>query len=321
MPTRWDEPITKELNKVEEEIQRSVISQESLLTEISLHVISSGGKRLRPGVVLLAHKAVGGSDISKIVDMAAAFELIHSATLIHDDINDGGRTRRGRESAYRQFGIQKALVTGDFLFVKGFQLGGPQDRKVVNYLANACTNMAESEILQWKYANDPETSIESYLKIIEGKTARPIEAGAKVGAFLGGGSSRQIDDLGRYGLNLGLAFQITDDILDIVGSEATLGKPRGMDFLDGTPTLPLILGMNDGTKGKRISTLFKKKRKSHNDLEEALLLLSKSDALDSARKYALEYSEKAMGCLRSVPRSVYKDSLKALAKVVVHRDS
>lgn len=154
MSTRWDEPITEELNKVEKEIQRSVVSQERLLTEISLHVISSGGKRLRPGVVLLAHKAVGGSDTSKIVDMAAAFELIHSATLIHDDINDGGRTRRGRESAHRQFGIQKALVTGDFLFVKGFQLGGPQDRTVVNYLADACTNMQR---VRYSNGNTPTT--------------------------------------------------------------------------------------------------------------------------------------------------------------------
>ena len=321
MPARWESPINEELRMVEEEIRRSVFSQQRLLTEISMHVIGSGGKRIRPGVAILAFKAVGGTDTSKIVGMAAAFELIHSATLIHDDINDGGKMRRGRVSAFRKFGVQRALVAGDFLFVKGFQLGGPQDRRVVNYLADACTNVAESEILQEYHVRDPRTPIDSYLKIIEGKTAKPIEAGAKVGAFIGGGTSKQVEALGRYGLNLGLAFQITDDILDIVGSEATLGKPKGMDFLDGTPTLPLILAMNDGVDRKRISTLFRKKKKTPGEVREGLRLLSRLDALESAREYAREFSDKAIQRLGPIPPSTYRDSLQTLARAVVERDS
>jgi len=321
MPARWESPINEELRMVEEEIRRSVFSQQRLLTEISMHVIGSGGKRIRPGVAILAFKAVGGTDTSKIVGMAAAFELIHSATLIHDDINDGGKMRRGRVSAFRKFGVQRALVAGDFLFVKGFQLGGPQDRRVVNYLADACTNVAESEILQEYHVRDPRTPIDSYLKIIEGKTAKPIEAGAKVGAFIGGGTSKQVEALGRYGLNLGLAFQITDDILDIVGSEATLGKPKGMDFFDGTPTLPLILAMNDGVDRKRISTLFRKKKKTPGEIREALRLLSRLDALESAREYAREFSDKAIQRLGPIPPSTYRDSLQTLARAVVERDS
>jgi octaprenyl-diphosphate synthase len=321
MPARWDASIAEELRMVEEEIGKSVLSQQKLLTEISMHVIGSGGKRIRPGVAILAYKAVGGTDISKIIGIAAAFELIHSATLIHDDINDDGKMRRGRISAFKKFGVQRALVAGDFLFVKGFKLGGPQDRRVVDYLADACTNMAESEILQGYYAHDPKTPIDDYLRIIEGKTARPIEAGAKVGAFIGGGKPERIEALGNYGLNLGLAFQITDDILDIVGSEETLGKPKGMDFLDGTPTLPLILAMNDGVNGRRISALFRKKRKSPDELREALLLLSRSDALGDAKEYAREFSHEAIQYLDSIPPSIYRESLQTLARVVIERDS
>jgi geranylgeranyl pyrophosphate synthase len=321
MPARWESPINEELKMVEEAIGKSVFSQQQLLTEISMHVIGSGGKRIRPGVAILAFKAVGGTDTSKIVGMAAAFELIHSATLIHDDISDGGKMRRGKASAFRKFGVHRALVAGDFLFVKGFQIGGPQDSRVVNYLADACTNMAESEMVQRSHLRDPRTPIDSYLKIIEGKTARPIEAGAKVGAFIGGGTSKQVEALGSYGLNLGLAFQITDDILDIVGSEAILGKPKGMDFSDGTPTLPLILAMNDGVDRKRISTLFRKKEKTPGEVREALRLLSRSDALESARKYAREFSNRAVHCLEPIAPSVYKDSFRTLATVVVERDS
>ncbi|MGD0056294.1 MAG: polyprenyl synthetase family protein [Methanomassiliicoccales archaeon] len=306
---------------VEGEIGRSVLSRQRLLTEISMHVIGSGGKRIRPGVVILAFKAVGGNETSKIVGMAAAFELIHSATLIHDDINDGGKMRRGRISAFTKFGVQRALIAGDFLFVKAFQLGGPQDRRVVNYLADACTNVAEGEMLQGHHLRDPRTPIDNYLKIIEGKTARPIEAGAKVGAYIGGGASVQVDALGSYALNLGLAFQITDDILDIIGSEAILGKPRGMDFFDGTPTLPLILAMSDGVDHSQISTLFRKKKKTPRDVREALRLLSRSDALENSRKYARKFSAKAVQYLGPIAPSTYRDSLEALARAVVERDS
>lgn len=318
---RWDAPISKELQMVEDEIQRSILSRQKLLTEISLHVIGSGGKRIRPGVALLSFKALGGDDVSEIIGIAAALELIHTATLIHDDINDGGRIRRGKVSAFQKYGVQKALVAGDFLFVRGFRLGGPQNRTIVEMLSDACTNMAESEVLQGDYANDPGTTTETYLKIVEGKTARPIEAGARVGAFLAGAAPGDIDALGSYGLNLGMAFQITDDILDVVGDEAALGKPRGMDFYGGTPTLPLILAMNDGANGKRISELFSKKRKTAKDLSEAFMLLEDSEGVRKARDIAHQYSVRAMSAVDAVPDSVYKDALRALAETVVERDA
>lgn len=317
----WDLPIRKELNMVEEEIKRCVQSQQQLLTEISMHVIGAGGKRIRPGVSILCYKAVGGTEVSNVIGIAAAFELIHSATLIHDDINDGGTIRRGKVSAFRKYGVQLALVAGDFLFVKGFRAGGSFSKEVVEIIADSCACMAEGEILQVGHINDPSTSIDTYFKIIEGKTAKPIEASAKVSAFLGGGSPNVIEALGFYGLNLGMAFQIMDDILDIVGKEDILGKSKGMDFSDGTPTLPIILAMEDGYKGKRLSKLFEKKKKRRWEIEEALKILMESDAIQLSKEKALEFSNKAIESLSILKPSVYEEALKTLARTVVERES
>ncbi len=320
MALSWDTPIKRELHQVEEEIAKSVQSKQRLLTEISTHVIGSGGKRIRPGVSLLAFHAVGGQDNKKVIQFAAALELIHSATLIHDDINDGGQLRRGKPAAHKKYGVQQALVAGDFLFVKGFRLGGLlMAEDIIELVAQTCTEMAESEILQAKHEGDANTSLNSYMNIIEGKTAKPIEASARVGAFLGKGSMKHIAALGQYGLNLGYAFQIVDDILDIEGQESVLGKPKAMDFIDGNMTLPIMLAINNGSGGKRVRELFIKKDKTSEDIEEALQLISRSEALSEARAQAQAYAAKAVKHLEIVPESQYKDSLIELTKVVVER--
>ena len=226
VPT-WDSAIRHELDLVEEEMRGSVVSEQELLTEISLYVIGSGGKRIRPAIAILSFKACGGTDVPKVVKIASAFEMIHAATLIHDDINDHGDYRRGRVAAYKKFGTQKALIAGDFLFVKSFKMGGTFDERIVGMVADACTAIAESEMLQSLYEGDVDAPVDKYLKIIEGKTAKPIEAGARVGGYLAKADEARIDQMGEYGLAIGMAFQIIDDILDIVGNEKTLGKPRG----------------------------------------------------------------------------------------------
>ncbi|NYT15059.1 MAG: polyprenyl synthetase family protein [Methanomassiliicoccales archaeon] len=320
MPLSWDEPISEELLMVENEIRRNVQSQQEMLTEISMHIIGSGGKRIRPGVSLLAYHAVGGQKPDEIIGIAAAFEIIHSATLIHDDINDGGHTRRGVVTAYRKYGVQQALIAGDFLFVKGFRLGGSLGQELVDVIADACTGMAESEILQGQYEKNPSTSLDVYIKIIKGKTAKPFEAGARTGATLGGGSSEQVNALGLFGLNLGIAFQIIDDILDITGDASVLGKPRGMDFLEGKPTLPLILALNNGCNGLRLKELFVKKEKDTEEIEEVLEYLSHSDVLEEARRYARTYASNAVDSLDIIAESEYKEALIKLADKVVKRN-
>ncbi len=152
--------VTKELALVEERIRESIVSEEPLLHDIAAYVIEAGGKRIRPMVTLLAFQALGGTDVRQAIDLAAALEMIHSATLIHDDINDGGEMRRGRLAAYRKFGVQNALVTGDFLFVKAFGIGGKFDADIVELTAQACAALAEGEIRQQRHAYDTHVSRE-----------------------------------------------------------------------------------------------------------------------------------------------------------------
>jgi octaprenyl-diphosphate synthase len=315
----WDTPILKELEQVDARIKSSVYCEENLLTEICLHVIGEGGKRIRPGVALLSHKVVGGIADDTIVNLAASFELIHSATLIHDDINDLGEIRRGREAAYKKYGVQKALIAGDFLFVRSFRLGGTWDNRVVQMVADAATAIAESEILQSTHEFDPSVSQMICEKIIEGKTAKIIEAAAMVGSYLGKGNEDQVQMLGAYGLNLGMAFQIIDDILDIDGNESQLGKSKGVDFIDGKPTLPLMFAMRDPQCGERLAQMFVKRVKTKQEVKEALQLVLKTDAILRSFKVAEEFKIKALKNLKGLPNSAYKESLVQLAGMVIDR--
>src|SRR3989449_6526433 len=185
MTTTWDFGVSHELDLVERRIRESLVSEEPLLTEIAEYVIAAGGKRIRPTVTLLAFKSVGGKAVGRAVDIAAALELIHSASLIHDDINDGGTERRGRPAAYLKYGMQEALVTGDFLFTKAFRIGGKMDGDIVDLTARVCAALAEGEILQKRHLGNVNLTWDEYLNIITRKTAMPIATGARVGALLG----------------------------------------------------------------------------------------------------------------------------------------
>ena len=321
MVARWDASIVDDLRLVEAEIAKSVQSRQPLLTEIATHVINAGGKRMRPGIALLSFHSVGGKDREKIIQLAAAFELIHSATLVHDDINDGADTRRGTIAAYRKYGLQRALIAGDFLFVQGFRLGGTMEaQEVVEMVAESCMAMAESEILQIEVERRSGTPLDTYMSIIGGKTARPIEASARVGAYIGGGSVDEIEALGRFGLNIGYAFQIVDDILDLTGDRKTLGKPLGMDILDSKANLPLMIAMQGHYPGSgRIAEVFEKSRKTTEEVNEALELVQATDALDIARSKAKDLREAALDSLKVISPSKYKDSLITLAGTVLER--
>lgn len=320
MVSTWDAPVQNELRMVEEQLRESVRSEQPLLTEISNYIITSGGKRMRPAVAILIFKATGGDDPEKVIKVASAFELIHSATLIHDDINDHGEIRRGRQAAYKKYGTQKALIAGDFLFVKSFALGGAFDEKVISVVADACTGIAESEILQSDYEHDQDTNVDIYISIIEGKTARPFEAGARVGSYLADATPGVMEAMGSYGMNIGIAFQIVDDILDITGDEAVLGKPQGNDIMDGKPTLPLIIAMHDKDHGERIREIFRKDRKGPEEVAEAIALIKRTGALEEASEMAEEYTNKALLDLEVLRPSEYKEALKSLTKAILERN-
>src|SRR5207245_1465929 len=301
MTLPMDFGVAAEMALVEAKIRKSIVSEEPLLEDIARYVIEAGGKRIRPMVTLLAFKALRGQDIGQAIDLSAALELIHSATLIHDDINDGGEMRRGRPAAYKKFGLQNALITGDFLFVKAFGIGGKFDADIVELTADACAALAEGEIRQKRPAFD----------IVTRKTARPIMAGAKIVGLVAGARLEHVEAVGDYGLNLGIAFQIVDDILDVVGDGALLGKRAGTDLREGNMTLLTIHALNDGGSidARALSRLIAKRRKREDEVQRALTLIRDSGAVEKARAKAFEYGQLAKKSLDPIPDSDAKQSM------------
>jgi octaprenyl-diphosphate synthase len=318
----WDFGIMKELEMVERKLREMVNSQESTLTDASLHVIEAGGKRLRPTVTILTYKALGGNDLDKIVDIATGFELIHSATLVHDDINDGGVTRRGRETVYKKYGLHDAVVTGDFLFVKAFQLGGRFDKNVVELTADACAKLAEGEVMQNRYRHKKDLSVDTYLKIMERKTAYPIKAGAMVGAYLAHASEEIVQSVGNYGLDLGIAFQIIDDVLDFSGDQKKTGKLGGMDLKEGHLTLPSLLAMKDSASSKdAILDVISSQDPKPENVKKCVELVLKSGAISKSKGMAEYYGIEALGHLGCMPKNPETQGLRDLVKKVLERES
>jgi len=310
-----------ELSQVEDRIHEAIQSDEPILQEIAAYVVGAGGKRIRPTVALLAHKAVGGKDMNRAIQIAAALELIHSATLLHDDINDGGVLRRGREAAYKKFGLQNALVAGDFLFVKAFQIGGQFEPEIVDLTARVCTSLAEAEIMQKRHSGDMAATRADYLEVVTRKTAMPISAGARMGALLGGGTPGEVEALSLYGMQLGTAFQIVDDILDVVGDPLILGKPVGTDLKEGNMTLLVLHAMNDGSERRaELTQILRQPSKTPETVGRGLSLIRESGAVERARVDAEHYGFLAREALDAVRPGPYRDHLARLVEFVVQRN-
>ena len=316
----WDLGINEELEMVERRMKKLVSSSQNLLTNASLYVIEAGGKRLRQTLAILTHHAMNGNEMERLIDIASAMELIHSATLVHDDINDGAETRRGKKAAYKEFGLHEAIVTGDFLFARAYYVGGTFGKKIVELVATATTQVAEGEMMQYDHRKDPRLSVDQYLRIIEGKTASPIKIAAQLGVILAKGHADDIRTFGEYGLNLGIAFQIVDDILDVTGDERRLGKPIGSDLREGNLTLPVILARDrDKSLSKKIMELFKSDEPDDATVNDCIDVIKKSGAIQDAIGIAKGYSEGAKEYLELVPTSKYRDKLFELTDLVVNR--
>jgi geranylgeranyl pyrophosphate synthase len=321
MVSALDFGISEELERVEKKIAESLQSEEELLTEIATYVVGSGGKRIRPALTLLAFYAAGGKDPSDAIEVASALELIHNATLIHDDINDGGILRRGMVAAHKKYGVHASLVTGDFLFTRGFEIGGKFSDRIVGVTARACVGLAEGEIKQQKNLRNLGLEPGDYLDIITRKTAMPMQTGSEVGAILGGGNEEQIRTLAEYGLNLGICFQIVDDILDVIGTEEILGKPIGTDIREGILTLVPIYALSNGAseERQRLRTILQKESKNDSDVETAIQILKESGAIEEAREEASKYSRSAKACLSAPIVEEYRERLLNLADFVLDR--
>ncbi|MGE5216267.1 MAG: polyprenyl synthetase family protein [Chloroflexota bacterium] len=310
--------VSEELQLVEENLIRAIRSREQGLTDISAHLVHSGGKRVRPMVTLLAYFAFGGKRTQDIVDIATAIELIHTATLLHDDIIDGAETRRGKESAYKKFGLKSTLVAGDFLFIKAFEFAGKFNETVVQWTADACTLLTEGEILQGNFNRNRAVTLADYLEIVRRKTASLFQTGAKVGAYLAGARASLVDETERYGLNMGIAFQMVDDVLDVVGHADLLGKPIGMDLRDGNPALPIILAVINGDATVRET--FECGAPSEAQVQTALAAIKCGPAIQEAKSLSKRYAKEALKSVKMLPPSRYRNGLKSMVQLIIDRD-
>ena len=315
--------ILEDLKLVEQEIFDHLGSDPPLLGEIARYLIKAGGKRVRPALVLLGFRAAGGEDVRRVIPIAAAIELIHTASLIHDDINDGSEMRRGQLTTNRRYGDTNALVAGDFLFVKAFRIGGMYDWEVVKIIADACTELAEGEVLQDGNRYNASLTPDEYLTTIRKKTASLIDACVTVGAWLSDADQPLIDALGSYARNLGMAFQITDDILDVKEASTTLGKPRGNDIREGQLSIVTITALEmlgsperDELKailGSRNTTT------SADEINRAIELIQGTEALDASYRLARTYADRALEELMKLPETEFRDNLELLIEMIMNR--
>jgi octaprenyl-diphosphate synthase len=310
--------VSAELELVEKKLTLAIRSREQTLTAIAGHLIHGGGKRVRPLVTLLAFSALGGKKTQDIVDIATAIELIHTATLLHDDIIDGAETRRGKESAYKKFGLKSTLVAGDFLFIKAFEFAGKFDETVVQWTADACAALTEGEMLQGFFNRNRNVTLDDYVEIVKRKTASLFQTGAKVGAYLAGANSALVAIADQLGLNMGIAFQMVDDILDVVGHVELLGKPTGMDLRDGNPSLPIILALNEGQAV--VSEAFERSHPTESEIAAAIEAIKMGPAIRQAKVLSRGYAETALKSIKRLPPSPYRNGLKNMVQLIIDRD-
>ncbi len=281
-------------------------------------VLNAGGKRLRPLLFLLAYQLAGGTKQDDVMPLALAFELIHTATLVHDDINDEAQQRRGIPTIHAQAGQAKAVIAGDWLFVQGFGLGGRYSEQIVSVIARCCANIAVSEFHQLDHVLNLATSPEDYLSIVKGKTAGPFASGCYAAGLVAGLEDEQAKALERFGMELGIAFQLVDDILDLRGDER-MGKPRGADVYEGKMTLPLIhaLTLSHGTHRQRLSELIESF--TDDDFDELMGLLERSSSMEYAEILVRTHLERAQAELNRFPDSEAKEMMLLITNIVKDR--
>lgn len=308
----------KEVNKL---ISSALHSQIPMVNTISDHITGAGGKRLRPLVVLLCAKACGynQSDHHHLT-LATIIEFIHTATLLHDDVVDESALRRGEKTTNALWGNQAAVLVGDFLYSRAFQLMvSIGDLSIMKVMADATNTIAEGEVLQLVHIKNPETTEAHYFNVIEYKTAKLFEAAARVAGIISEQSSNMIETLGQFGHHLGTAYQLVDDIIDYQASTETMGKNCGDDLAEGKPTLPLIYLLQHGTQSEK--ALIKKviEEGGREYFDEVRHIVTSSQALSYTQNKALEHAQKAAFCLNELPNSIYRDKAQHLIDFVTKR--
>jgi len=314
--------IKPDLDRVEEQLEAWSRSANPLTAEVSRYVLRKKGKRLRPALVLLASRLFEAGPGEQVF-LASLVELIHTASLIHDDIIDKADVRRGEESVHAKWGPNVTVLLGDYLYIKsiGLALESRHDR-IIHLLAEVSARMIEGELDELALSGNLGISEEQYLEIIEKKTAVLFSACCRIGAILGRASSGDENALAEFGRNIGLGFQIVDDLLDFTGDERTLGKPVMSDLAEGRVTLPLIHALRgDGRPHReRIAGLVGRRDMTVDDRSGVVIVLGSSGALDHTAAAARRYTEGALQILGRFPESSPKRALAALARFIVDRN-
>ena len=313
------EPVAGDFAAVNQLILDQLHSRVPLVEKIGHYIISAGGKRLRPLVVLLSARACG-TDSSEQHSLAAIIEFLHTATLLHDDVVDTSDLRRGRSTANALWGNAPSVLVGDFLYSRAFEmmvaLGNMQ---VMQILANATNVIAEGEVLQLSKVRDANTDEATYMEVIRSKTAMLFEAASHSAAVLAGAKADQVEALREFGDALGIAFQLMDDLLDYSGDAAEMGKNVGDDLAEGKPTLPLIYTMRHGTEEQAALVRQAIQKGGIEDITPIREAVTASGALDYTARLAQQHADRAIALLDTLPASEYRDALEQLARFAVKR--
>ncbi|MCG9077664.1 polyprenyl synthetase family protein [Laribacter hongkongensis] len=306
---------------VDQVIRRSLHSDVVLIRQVAEYIIGAGGKRLRPALLILAARALGCQGPA-VHEQAAMIECIHTATLLHDDVVDESDKRRGRDTANAMFGNAASVLVGDFLYTRAFQMMvHTHSLRVLEIMAEATNIIAEGEVMQLLNIGNTDLTETEYLQVIQYKTAKLFEAAGRVGALLAGATPEQEAALAGYGMHLGTAFQIIDDVLDYSGDAATIGKSLGDDLAEGKTTLPLIYVMQHGSPDQAAVVRGALQAADRERFDAVLSAVQSTSALDYAHGQAVAAAQRAVAALAGLPGSEARQALTELALLSVERDA
>jgi octaprenyl-diphosphate synthase len=311
--------VQEDMQAVNELVLARLHSEVALINQLGHYIINSGGKRLRPMLLLLSARTFGYSGLHHLT-LAAVVEFIHTATLLHDDVVDASELRRGRQTANSLWGNEASVLVGDFLYSRAFQMMVEINKmQVMEILSDATNIIAEGEVLQLLNCHDPDTTEETYLQVIRSKTAKLFEAAAQLGAVISDQRVEYEQAMAIYGMHLGTAFQIVDDVLDYSATKEEMGKNVGDDLAEGKPTLPLIYALkhSDLAKQQQLRDAITQGGREH--INVVLDAITATNAIHYTLECAKRETEKAIAALEILPNSPYKEALRSLAQFSVNR--
>ena len=312
--------VSEEWSLLDQEIEKQLSSDIELINNVSQYIVNSGGKRIRPLIVLLSARACGASDLERIVKAAAMIEFIHTATLLHDDVVDNSDSRRGIKTAHQSFGNESTILVGDFLYSRAFQIMVQINHMgIMEVMSDATNTIAEGEVLQLINSGNPKINKEQYLEVIYRKTGKLFEAAMVVGGLLSNQSQTVLNTLQLFGKELGMAYQIVDDVLDYSSSFEIMGKDVGDDLAEGKVTLPMIYTLERAMPDMQEMIGQAILNKDSKNADKIIGSIQSTGSIASSVNDAKEKTEFALHSIQSLDNSKYKTALTNLAEIILHR--